>query len=87
MARCSGDGIGALVEHVRVRRAGPGRVQAEPAEKAEAVQHLSAPRQVGHALVVHLLVEVQTGFVAAQDIHIKPEAVEINRHRAFEAPR
>ena len=34
--------LGALVEQMDVRRAGAGGVQAESAEKAEAIQHLCA---------------------------------------------
>ena len=62
-------------------------MQAEPAEEAEAVQHLRVLRQVGDALVVHLLVEIQASLVAAEDIHLEAQAVQVDRHRAVECAR
>ena len=68
---------------------GPGadRVQPEPAQEAETIQHLRPLCQFSHALVVDLLVEIQPRLVAAQHVHLEAQAVQFDRHRAFERPR
>ena len=73
-----GDGIGALVEQVDMRRARARRVQTEPAEKTEAIQNLRALCELRHGLIIHLLVEIQPGLVAADQIGLKFQAVQVH---------
>ena len=60
--------------------AGPRGVQGEPAQEAETVKHLAALDQFGDPLVVHLLVKIQPGLLAAQQVHFKLQTVQANRH-------
>src|SRR5215475_3533016 len=80
VARSRGDSLGALVEHVDVVRTGMNDVQAEPTDKTETIQHLRSFGQTGHQSVIHLLVQIQTGFVPAKHIDFELQAVEVNLH-------
>ena len=66
-----GDGIRALVEQMDMRRARARRVQAKPAEKTEAVQNLRVPCELRHGLIIHLLVEIHPGLVAANEVGVQ----------------
>ena len=79
-----GDGIGALVEEMDVRGAGAGGVEAEAAEEAEAVEDLAASGEAGDGFVIGLLVEVHAGFVAADEVGLELEAVEVHGDGAVE---
>ena len=73
-----------------VRRAGPRCVQREATEKSEAVQHLRVRRardQVSDALIVDLLVQIQPGLLAAQQVHFKLQSVQLDRQFAVEFSR
>src|SRR5208282_6184968 len=63
-----GNGISALVEQVDLRCPRARRVQTESAEKTEAIQNLRAPGKLRHGLIIHLLVKIKTGLVAADQI-------------------
>ena len=52
------DGLGALVEHVDMRRANPRRVQAKPSQETEAIQHLRPGGELRHGLVIGLLIQI-----------------------------
>ena len=69
------------------RRAGPRRVQGKSPLEGEAVQHLRAGQsgdEVRHALVIDLLVEVETRLLPAKQVRLELQAIELDRHRAFE---
>ena len=90
VAGACGDCLFALVNRVDVRRAGPRRVQREATEKSEAVQHLrvrGARDQVSDALTVNLLVQIQPGLLAAQQVHSKLQSVQLDRQFAVEFSR
>src|ERR1035437_7931069 len=63
--------IGTLVEQRDLRRPCPRRVQTEAAEKTEAVEHLSALRELRDGLIVRLLVKIHSCFVTADQIGFK----------------
>ncbi len=67
-----------------MRRPRPGRVQAEPAEKAEAIQHLRALGEPRHRLVVRLLIQIQPRLVPAYQVHCKLQSVQFDGHRSGE---
>ncbi len=79
-----GDGVGALVEQMDVRRAGASGVQAEPAQKTEAIEHLGAAAGLGDGFVINLLVEIHAGFVAAGEVDFELQAAEVDAHRAVQ---
>ena len=73
-----GDGIRALVEQVDMRRARARRVQAKSAEKTEAIQNLRAFGKLRHGLIIHLLIKIHPGFVAADQVGLKFQAVQVH---------
>ena len=86
---CGGNGFSTLIHHVDMRRAGPRRVQPETANETEAVEHLATGRprhQRRHPRIVHLLVQVQPGLVPAQQVHLKPQAVQFDLDGAGQFP-
>jgi hypothetical protein len=72
-----GDGIRALIEQVDVAGTGARGVQAEAAEEAEAIEDVATFRKGGHGLVVGLLVEIHAGLMAADEVGLKFQVVEV----------
>ncbi len=72
--------VGTLVEQMNMRRPCPCRVQTEPAQKAEAVKHLSAFRELRHGLIIHLLVQIHSRLVTADQIRFKFQSVQVHGH-------
>ena len=64
-----------------MRRPCLGRVQTEAAEKTETVEHLSAFRKLGDGLIIHLLIQIHSRFVAADQIGLKFQAVQGHGNR------
>src|SRR5689334_14664268 len=63
---------------MHMRCASTGGVQAESAEKAEAIEHLRAFGEFRNALIIHLLIEIQTRFVAREHIYLKTQSIQFN---------
>jgi hypothetical protein len=73
---------------MNIRCTRPRRVKAEPSEKAETVQHLRARQhrhELRHALIIHLLVEVEAGLVAGEQVGLELKAVQL--HNDFSLQR
>ena len=66
------NGVGTLVEHMDVGSAGARSVQAKAAQETEAIQHLRVFGEFGDPLVIELLIEVQAGFVTAEQVCFEP---------------
>lgn len=79
ITRCSGNGVGTLIQEMDLGCAAATRgVEAKAAKEAEAIEDLRAFSEIGDALVVELLIQVQTGLVACEKISLKFQAVQID---------
>ena len=77
-------GVRALVQAQHAFRPGACGVQREAAEKAEAIQHV--PRaghfhEVGDALIIFLLIQIQPRLVPCREIELEFQPVQFHAHR------
>ena len=73
-----------LVDPVNVGRARASAMQGESPKKTETIQNLPAPDQISHLLVILLLIEVEPRFMAARNIHVKLQSVQVNLHQSLQ---
>ena len=59
-------------------RSAPGCVQSKTSQETKTIQHLSTHRELSDERVILLLIQVQTGLVAFQQIRAKKETVQLD---------
>src|SRR5439155_27227309 len=81
ISRGGGDGFLTLINRVNLRGAGPRGVQRESAQESETIEHLTDADQFGDTSVIHLLIQVESGFLPAQQVHFKLQTVQAYLHQ------
>src|SRR2546430_1385306 len=65
------DRLFTLLEAMHMSCSAPGGVQGEASDKTKTVQHLSSWSELSDQRIIHLLIQIQPGLVALQQVGLK----------------
>src|SRR5262249_37763356 len=59
-----------------------GGMKAETADKTKAIQNMGAFSKIGNKPVIHLLVQIEAGFVAGEEVSLELQTIQVHRNQA-----